>query len=157
MRPPWLPGRGPAVYVGAMRIRFAETFALPAREVYAYFHTPADWVRLFGFAGRVTDRGDGWFAVPLKRFPFPLVARVTVAEPHARVRWVFRGFWRGEGEVRLVERGDGVRVEGHESIAIRWLPAAASHLLERLFMERELRRIWGVGWRRLRQQESRSR
>ena len=134
-----------------MRIQFAEHFALPAREVYAYVHTPADWVRLFGFAGSVTDRGNGWFAVPLKRFPFPLVARVIVAEPYARVRWVFRGAWQGEGEVRLMERADGVRVEGYESITLRWLPAPASRLLERLFLDRELRRIWGVGWRRLRE------
>ncbi|HXV91091.1 MAG TPA: SRPBCC family protein [Gemmatimonadales bacterium] len=134
-----------------MRIQFAEEFALPAREVYAYFHTPADWVRLFGFAGRVTDRGGGWFAVPFKRFPFPLVARVTVAEPHTRVRWVFRGFWRGDGEVRLTERAGGVRVEGYESITMRWLPGPVARLLERSFMDRELRRTWGVGWRRLRE------
>lgn len=140
-----------------MRIQFAETFALPAREVYAYFHTPADWVRLFGFAGSVTDRGDGWFAVPLKRFPFPLVAKVTLAEPHRRVQWVFGGFWRGEGEVRLVDGPNGVRVEGHESITVRWLPVLLTRFLERLFMERELRRIWAVGWRRLHKRETRNR
>jgi hypothetical protein len=137
-----------------VRIEFDETFALPARELYAYFHTPADWVRLFGFAGHVTQRGGGWYAVPLKRFPFPLVARVTDAEPHRHVRWVFGGIWSGEGEVRFDEGAGGVRVTGHESITIRPLPAFLTRVLERLFMERELRRTWAVGWRRLRRQEA---
>ncbi len=100
-----------------MIIRFTELIRLPGAEIYSYFQSPADWSRLYGLAGKVLDRGDGWYAVPLRRFPFPLVARVTAAEPVRLVRWVFKGFW------------------------------------DRLFMERGFRRIWALGWHRLRKQE----
>ncbi len=136
-----------------MLIRFSELIRLPAAEVYDYFKTPADWVRLFGFAGEVRDLGDGWHAIPLARFPFPLVARITGNEPNRLVRWTFRGFWRGEGEVRLVQQLDGVLVEGYESISPRWLPLLGP-LLERMFMRREFERIWALGWRRLRRARS---
>lgn len=132
--------------------RFSELIRLPPAEIYSYFQSPADWVRLYGFAGRVIDRGDGWYAVPLKRFPFPLVAKITVAEPFRLVRWVFKGYWAGAGEVRLVPQPGGVLVEGYEDISPRWLPVV-SPLLEHLFMEREFRRVWALGWRRLRKQE----
>lgn len=135
-----------------MVLRFSELIRLPAAEIYSYFQSPADWVRLYGFAGQVIDRGDGWYAVPLKRFPFPLVAKITVSEPFRLVHWVFKGFWAGEGEVRLVQQPDGVLVVGYEDISPRWLPAV-SRLLERLFMEREFHRVWALGWRRLRKQE----
>jgi len=131
-----------------MLIQFSEFIPLPAAQVYSYFQTPIDWVRLYGFAGRVVDRGGGWYAVPLKRFPFPLVARITDTEPPRVVRWQFRGFWRGRGEVRLTDRAGGVQVDGYEEISVRWLPGI-SWLLERLFMEREFRRVWALGWRRL--------
>jgi hypothetical protein len=133
-------------------IRFSEAFYLPFADVYAYFKTPADWVRLFGFAGSVQDRGDGWYAVPLKRFPFPLVAKITVAEPCRLVRWTFRGFWRGQGEVRIVERAGRVLVEGYEEIGVRWL-WVLSPVVEHLFLDRQFRRLWRSGWKRLRRQE----
>ena len=117
--------------------------------MYEYFRTPADWTRLYGLAGDVKDYGDGWYAVPLKRFPFPLVARNTVNEPGRLVRWVFRGFWRGQGEVRFAERNGGVVVEGYEEIAVRWL-FFFSPLVERLFLERTFHAIWEIGWHRLR-------
>lgn len=138
--------------VPAVQIQFDECIPLEAAQVYSYFATPAAWVRLYGFAGRVDDRGGGWYAVPLKRFPFPLVARITHSEPPRFVRWEFRGFWRGGGEVRLTDLAGGVRIDGHEEISVRWLPGI-SWLLERLFMEREFRRIWALGWRRLRKAE----
>lgn len=132
-----------------MIIRFQERFELPAAKVYSYFRTPADWTRLYGLAGESEDLGDGWFAVALKRFPFPLVARNTEQVPNELVRWVFRGFWRGRGEVRLIEDAEGVLVEGFEEIAVRWLHFL-SPLFERAFLKREFERIWEVGWRRLR-------
>lgn len=135
-----------------MIIRFREAFALPAAEVYAYFRSPVDWVRLYGFAGKVEDRGGGWYAVPLKGFPFPLVARMTVEDVPHRAAWRFRGFWRGDGEVRIEEVPGGVIVEGHEDIAARWL-GFLSPLAERAFMERRFRRIWQLGWERLRKRE----
>ena len=131
-----------------MIIRFNERFSLPASEVYSYFETPADWTRLYGLAGDSKDLGDGWFAVALKRFPFPLVAKNTVQKPNEMVRWVFRGFWRGEGEIRLVETTDGVEVEGYERIGVRYL-FLLSPVFERLFLERPFRAIWGIGWHRL--------
>lgn len=134
-----------------MRIEFAESIPLSASDIYAYFQSPQDWGRLYGFGGTVRDRGDGWFVVPLARFPFPLVARITAAEPERLVRWTFGGAWRGSGEVRLIPRPHDVLVEGYEEIRLRWLPGLAV-LLETLFMERRFRRIWERGWRRLRRQ-----
>lgn len=134
-----------------MLITFSERFDLPVEEVFAYFATPADWVRLFGFSG-VRDLGGGWFAVGLRGFPFPLVAKVTDLEPDRRVRWTFRGFWRGEGEVRFGSSPGSVLVEGHERIAVRWL-FFLSPVVERLFLESRLRALWQSGWRRLRKQE----
>lgn len=137
-----------------MILRFREEFALPAAEVYAYFRTPADWTRLYGLAGTVRDHGDGWFDIPLAGFPFPLSARNTHEEPNRRVRWEFRGFWRGEGEIRLAETPAGTLVEGYESIAVRWL-FFLSPLVEKAFLERRFRAIWSLGWSRLRRRENR--
>lgn len=134
-----------------MRIDFEESFRLPAGAVYPYFRTPADWVRLYGIAGAVEDRGGGWWAVPLRRFPFPLVAKVTEDRPAERVRWVFGGFWRGTGEVRFTPTPDGVLVKGFEEIAVRGL-SGLSRFLEKAFLERRFRAIWERGWRRLRQE-----
>jgi hypothetical protein len=135
-----------------MRIDFDERFALPVAEVFGYFATPADWGRLYGFVGG-RDLGDGWFAVGLAGFPFPLVAKNTVCVPNELVRWTFRGFWRGEGEVRFTAEPGGVRVEGFEAIGPRWLPLL-SPLVERLFLEKRFRAIWALGWRRLRKREA---
>ena len=63
--------------------------------------------------------------------------------------WVFRGFWRGQGEVRFTARPNGVVVEGYKEIAIRWL-FFLSPLVERLFLERSFHSIWEIGWHRLR-------
>lgn len=139
-----------------MIIRFKEQFALPVGVVFGYFATPADWVRLYGFGGTVRELGDGWYAVPLKRFPFPLVAKITARQENTLVRWTYRGFWRGEGEIRLTENEEMVVVEGHEAIAMRWL-FRASPLLERWFLDRPFRRLWESGWRRLRKLEAQER
>lgn len=136
-----------------MIIRFKHEFSLPVEEVYSYFQTPADWVRLYGLAGEVKDLGEGWYAVPLRKFPFPLVAKNTVQRPNELVRWIFRGFWRGRGEVRFAKRPEGVIVEGYEEIAVRWL-FFISPLIEYLFLERGFRSIWEIGWHRLRKRES---
>lgn len=136
-----------------MLIRFDHEFALPVEQVDAYFRTPADWPRLFGFAADVRELGDGWYSVPLRRFPFPLVTKYLEHRPNDRARWIFRGFWRGQGEVRLTPTPGGVRVEGHEQIAIRWL-FFLSPVVERLFLERGFHAIWESGWRRLRKLEA---
>lgn len=134
-----------------MRIDFSERFALPAGEVFSYFSSPANWGRVFGFAG-VRDLGAGWFAVGLKGFPFPLVAKTTAIEPNRLVRWRFRGFWRGEGEVRFTSSAGTVLVEGHEEIGVRYL-YFLSPIVEGLLLESRFRAIWALGWRRLRSLE----
>jgi len=136
-----------------MIVRFEHEFALPLEEVERPFRSPSDWPLLFGFAGATEDRGGGWHAVALARFPFPLVARNVVAEPGRRYRWVFRGFWRGVGEVRFAATERGTRVEGFERIGVRWL-FCLSPLAERLFLERPFRGVWEHGWRRLRRREA---
>jgi uncharacterized membrane protein len=135
-----------------MIIRFEEQFEMPVEEIYRYFKTPMDWPRLYGAFGEVKDRGGGWVAVPLRGFPFPLVAKTTHDEPLRRVCWIFRGFWRGTGEVRFRERPGGVIVEGFEEIAIRPL-GFLSPIVESLMLERRFRGIWEHGWRRLRKGE----
>ena len=132
-----------------MRIEFSEFVPRPVELVSGFFKTPADWVRLYGLVGEVKNRGDGWYAGPLKRFPVPLVARITTLEPSRLVRWQLGGFWRGTGEVRFVLKPGGVQVEGYEELGARWLPGF-SRILERLFMEREFQRTWSLGWSRLR-------
>lgn len=132
-----------------MIVRFNEKFQLPIDEVYGYFRTPADWTRIFGFPGSARELDDGWYSVPLKIFPFPLVAKNTEEAPPTTVRWVFRGFWKGDGEIRLTQTDTGVLVEGFERIAIRRL-GLLSPMVERLFLEKGFRRIWEIGWNRLR-------
>lgn len=135
-----------------MIIRFREEFRLPAGEVFSYFRSPEDWTRLYGSFGDVRSRGDGWFEVGLRRFPLPLVARMTAVEPDRLARWELRGFWKGEGEVRFAAGVDGVVVEGFERISVRWL-GPLSRLLEIAFLESRFRAIWSLGWRRLRRTE----
>ena len=135
-----------------MRVTFEALFRVPVDEVFGYFRTPADWVRLYGMFGEVEDHGDGWIAVPLKGFPFPLVAKVTRTEENRLVRWVFRGFWRGEGEVRLGSSEGVTTVAGYEVISVRWL-GPFSFLVERLVLETRFRGIWKHGWKRLRSRE----
>jgi len=134
-----------------MLIKFDEELELPVNDVYPYFRTPKDWPRLYGAFGEVEDRGDGWYAVPLRRFPFPLVARVTRDEPRSAVRWEFGGSWRGEGEVRFTPTARGVAVQGYEDITLRPLRWIAP-IVERLFLEPRFRKVWESGWRRLRRQ-----
>jgi hypothetical protein len=135
-----------------MRVTFSERFDLPVGEVFPYFASPADWGRLYGFAG-VRDLGSGWYAVGLKGFPFPLVARMTAVEPDRLARWTFRGFWKGEAEVRFTPSPGSVLVEGFEEVRLRWL-FFLSPLVERLLLERRFRGIWELGWRRLRKREA---
>jgi hypothetical protein len=147
-----VPNRYPSLnQYRTMRIDFSERFALPAGEVFSYFSSPANWGRIFGFAG-VRDLGAGWFAVGLKAFPFPLVAKTTAIEPNRLVRWRFRGFWRGEGEVRFTSSAGTVLLEGHEEIGVRYL-YFLSPIVEALLLESRFRAIWALGWRRLRSLE----
>ena len=131
-----------------MRIEFCESFNLPVQEVYEFLRSPADWPRLYGSYGDVIDYGNGWLGVPIKNFPFPLVARTTGDVPSQRVRWDLGGFWRGDGEVNF-EVEDGVtRVTGYETVRVPYLLFLAP-LAERLLLEKRFQGIWRKGWRRL--------
>jgi hypothetical protein len=133
-----------------MFVRFQERIDLTPDEVYAYFRSPRDWPRLYGAFGEVEDRGGGWFAVPLRRFPFPLLARMTKDEPGRSVAWEFGGFWRGGGEVTFLPVAGGVEVRGEERIGVRRL-LGLSRLADRL-LEARFQKIWASGWRRLRRE-----
>lgn len=132
-----------------MRIEFSECFDIPIDEAYSCFQSPANWVHLFGFAGKVVLRGDGWYDVPLKRFPIPLTTRVDEAIPNRRVHWIFRGFWRGEGEVNFAPAGPGVTISGFEEIRVPRMLGLGPRL-ERSYLQRPFERLWESGWRRLR-------
>lgn len=138
-----------------MFLTFEERIALPPAVVYAYFRSPEDWVRLYGAFGAVERLEDGWRSVRLQGFPFPLVAKIVVDEPERRVRWTFRGFWEGEGEVRFAPSEGGVIVSGHEDIrprGLRWLGPVA----EWAYLDRRFRAIWALGFRRLHKQAARA-
>lgn len=135
-----------------MIIQFKEQFSLPIDEIFSYFQTPADWIRLYGKAGEVKNLEKGWYAIPLKSFPFPLVAKNTFVDPAKRVHWKFRGFWKGEGDLTFEESDDQTTIEGYEKISVRWL-FFLSPIVEKLYLERQFRSIWELGWRRLRKTE----
>ena len=135
-----------------MKIIFDEVFRLPAEQLYSYFETPADWARIFGMSGVTKALEDDWYAVGLKRFPFPLVARNTHQEANRSVAWTFRGFWRGRGEVHFVTEGDSTWVRGFEEISARPL-FFLSPIFEWLLFERTFKTVWNVGWYRLHKME----
>ena len=118
-----------------MRLNFRHEYNLPLAELYSHVRTPADWTRIFGFPGNASDLGDGWFSVPLKNFPFPLVAKNVEQEELKYAKWVFKGFWRGEGEMRFTETNQGILVEGYEEVSVRWL-FFFSPIIEKLFLEK---------------------
>ena len=132
-----------------MYLRFRETFHRPIDEVFPYFETPARWAKLYGLVRPTRELSDGWYAVALARFPFPLVARNVECVPGQVVRWEFGGFWRGLGEVRFFREGEVTVLEGYEYIVpfgFWWL----APIIEERFMRREFERIWQLGWERIR-------
>lgn len=133
-----------------MIVRFNEDFPISIDEMYGYFSTPNDWTRIFGFPEGALAMRNGWYRIPLKNSPFPLVAKYVFANPPHEAQWIFRGFWHGEGKIRLTSTDAGVHIEGFEEIAVRplWL---LSPLVEKLFLEKTFQRIWEVGWLRIRQ------
>ena len=135
-----------------MIIEFEERFELPVEVVFPFFETPRDWAKLYGLAGELKAPVDGWHTVPLKSFPFPLVAKNTACETNRHVHWVFRGFWKGDGFVDFIPDGTGVTVKGSERISVRWLPLV-SVIAEKIALEKRFRSVWAFGWRRLRKME----
>lgn len=133
-----------------MLIEFDEKINIKPEIVYSYFQTPAHWANLFSAFGKTTRKADGWYIVPLKKFPIPLVAQITRDEPNKVVAWTFKGFWRGKGEVIIKIIDGGVHISGFESISLSWLPLF-SKILERYYFNRKFQLIWASGWRKLKQ------
>jgi len=134
-----------------MHHEFHEDIPLSPAKIYDFMRSPMDWTRLYGAFGEVEDRGEGWYAVPLKRSPFPLVARITENEPGRRVAWEFRGIWRGRAELNLKPTEEGTLVTGFETISIPRM-LGLGPMIERRFLERGFQAVWG--WRRLRRMAS---
>lgn len=136
-----------------MIIRFSKSFTLPIETVFGHFASPNGWVRLYGFGGQARVLDEGWYEVPLRRCPFPLIAQVTKREENALVCWMYRGFWKGEGAVYF-SHGDGrTFVNGTETLSCRWL-GAASRAVEWLVIDRTFAKTWELGWRRLQRPEA---
>lgn len=128
-----------------MHLDFDETFQITPVEAYDYCKTPEDWPRLFPAFTKVTNRGEGWYAVWIRRTPIPLIVTITLAEPNHRVAWDFRGFWTGDGALSFEASSDGTRITGHETIG---LPGPL-RFLERA-LEPGFAALWEGGWQRLR-------
>jgi hypothetical protein len=135
-----------------MYLQFKETFNKPVKELFPFFRTPADWAKLYGVVKPTKKLKDGWYAVPIKAFPFPLKARNVEMIENQRVRWVFGGFWSGVGDLTFYEQDGKTVIEGFEYIKPYGLYFLAG-LFEKLFMIKEFKRIWAIGWHRLRKEQ----
>ena len=136
-----------------MLIQFEERFQLPIEEIFRYFSSPKEWPKLYGLPGEIKEHENGWYSIPLQNFPFPLVARNIVCKPNEYVKWEFKGFWKGEGEIKFISDQNEVIVKGYEQISIRWL-MFLSPFLEKLFLEKQFKFIWELGWKRLRKRHA---
>lgn len=136
-----------------MYLSFKEEFDLPASRVFPYFRSPSEWAKLYGIVTPTKALEDDWYSIPLKKFPFPLIAKNVEFDHEKKVRWVFGGFWRGVGEVNFHSGGTKTTIiEGFEYIVPHgfWL---ASSLFDKHIMEKEFERIWSLGWERIRKAE----
>lgn len=133
-----------------MRLEFDVVAALPPEAVHDFLKTPSDWPRLFTAFRPVTLRKDGWTTVPIRRSPIPLIAKITTDEPR-RVAWDLRGFWKGDGEVRFEDIGEGTRITGYEQIDLPHF-LGLGRLIEKS-AEPRFGVVWESGWRRLRKME----
>ena len=136
-----------------MYLSFKEVFDIPVSRIFPYFVSPSEWGKLYGVVKPPKVLKNGWHAIPLKKFPFPLMAKNVEYHHDKRVRWIFGGFWRGVGEVNFSSENDKTIVEGFEYITPYglWL---ASPLFEKYFMEKEFEKIWELGWKRIRKNEA---
>lgn len=132
-----------------MYLSFREEFDLPIGIIFPYFESPSEWGKLYGIVEPSKALKNGWHAIPLKKFPFPLVAKNVEYHHEKSVRWIFGGFWRGVGEINFNSEGNTTIVEGFEYIIPHglWL---ISSLFEKHFMKKEFERIWSIGWKRIR-------
>ena len=132
-----------------MYLAFKEEFDLPVSRVFPYFKSPSEWAKLYGVVTPTKTLENDWHSVPLKRFPFPLIAKNVEFHHEKKVRWIFRGFWRGVCEVNFFSEKNKTTVEGFEYITAHgfWL---VSSLFDKFLMRKEFERIWSLGWERIR-------
>jgi hypothetical protein len=141
-----------------MLIQFEQKFELPLEDVFSYFRYPGCWVKLYGEVAPTTLDGQGWYIIRLKKFPFPLKAKIVHFDEGRRVRWMFGGFWRGIADIEFRTGAPGqagTKVVGYEYI-IPFGFWGAEQLIGRLLMQKEFERIWELGWTRLHKLEIRS-
>lgn len=131
-----------------MYIEFQQEFNLPIDKVFSYFKGPIEWMNLYGKVSNAKHLKNEWKRIPLKKFPFPLVAKMIVREENKRVKYIFGGFWRGIAEIHFSETNGKTLISGYEYITPHGLWIFAS-LAERLFMKKEFERVWNLGWKRL--------
>ena len=83
---------------------------------------------------------DDWYAIPLKKFLFPLMVKNVEYNHEKNVRWFFGGFWRGVGEVNFFTENNKTIVEGFEYITPHglWL---FSSILEKKLWKKSLRKF----------------
>jgi len=138
-----------------MYLSFREEFDLPISIIFPYFKSPSEWAKLYGVVKPTKVLEDDWHAIPLKMFPFPLVAKNVEYHHEKNVRWIFGGFWRGVGEVNFHSKNNKTIVEGFEYITPHglWL---MSSIFDKYFMKKEFERIWNLGWKRIRKNKSKS-
>ena len=135
-----------------MYLSFREEFDLPISIIFPYFKSPSEWAKLYGVVKPTKVLEDDWHAIPLKIFPFPLLAKNVEYHHEKKVRWIFGGFWRGVGEVNFYSENNKTIVEGFEYITPHGLWFVSS-LFEKHIMEKEFERIWNLGWKRIRKNE----
>ncbi len=140
-----------------MYLSFREEFNLPIDVIFPYFESPSEWGKLYGIVEPPRVLENDWHAIPLKKFPFPLVAKNVEYNDEGKdeksVRWIFGGFWRGVGEVKLSTENGKTVVEGFEYIIPHgfWF---LSSLVENMLLKKEFERIWSIGWKRIRKNEN---
>ena len=75
-----------------MYLSFREEFDLPIGKIFPYFKSPSEWAKLYGVVKPTKVLKDDWHAIPLKIFPFPLLAKNVEYHHEKNVRWIFGGF-----------------------------------------------------------------
>jgi hypothetical protein len=65
-----------------MYLSFKEEFDLPVGIIFPYFKSPSEWGKLFGIVEPSKVLKNDWYAIPLKKFLFPLVAKNVECHKH---------------------------------------------------------------------------
>jgi hypothetical protein len=58
-----------------MYLSFEEEFDIPVNRIFPYFESPSEWGKLYGVVKPPKVMKNDWHAIPVKKFPFPLMAK----------------------------------------------------------------------------------